>query len=96
VTQKYQNALFCVVLLALTVGIYRTKMEFDPPKGTCLTAWRVTFFGVGIVFATVTLLVLLGPQEYSAIWVAPIGLGLFSAFAGILLGLTNGCTRRKQ
>ena len=65
--ENYQNSLFCLLLVVLTIAIYRTKMEFSPPKGVCLVAWRMAYFGAGLVFSTVTVLAWLGRREYSAV-----------------------------
>jgi len=56
----------------------------------------MAYFGAGLVFSTVAVLAWLGRREYSAVWITPIGVGLVSVFAGILLGLTNGCGGSKK
>jgi len=94
--ENIQNALFGLFLLAGTIFLYRAKIEYQEPKGVCLTAWRIAAFGFGLVFSTVSVLAYLGDVAQSSLRLAPLGIGAFSALAGILLALTNGCGKAKQ
>jgi ABC-type Fe3+-siderophore transport system permease subunit len=96
-SEKSQNLLFILSLFGVMAMIYRGRMAYDQPQGSCLFAWRLAFLGAAIFLSTVAGIVWQDRVGVSTnmVWLVPLAIGVVLVFVGIIIWSTNSCGKKK-